>query len=181
MKKVLIISTSLRKDSNSEYLAKEFERGAKAAGNETELITLAHKKIEFCIGCLACQRTQQCVIRDDTIEIADKIKNADVVVFATPIYYYEMCGQMKTLLDRMNPLFSADYHFRDIYLLTTAAEAEESAMDGAVKGMQGWIDCFPKARLSGVLRGVGISDAGEAKRHGEILKLAYEMGKGITV
>ena len=60
-----------------------------------------------------------------------------MIAFATPIYYYEMCGQMKTLLDRMNPLYTSEYAFRDIYLLTTAAENDESAMDGAVKGMQG--------------------------------------------
>ena len=91
------------------------------------------------------------------------MQHADVIVFATPIYYYEMCGQMKTLLDRMNPLYTSEYAFRDIYLLTTAAENDESAMDGAVKGMQGWIDCFEQARLAGVIRGVGISDAGTAK------------------
>ena len=51
-----------------------------------------------------------------------KVKNAEVIVYATPIYYYEMCGQMKTLLDRLNPLYSADYLFRDIYMIATAAE-----------------------------------------------------------
>lgn len=151
MKKVVIISTSLRKNSNSDRLAKEFEKGAKTAGNEVEYISLAGKKIGFCVGCLACQKTQKCVIADDAARIADRVKNADVLVFATPIYYYEMCGQMKTLLDRLNPLYPSDYAFRDVYLLTTAAEEEESAMDGAVKGMQGWIDCFPKSRLAGVI------------------------------
>jgi len=54
---------------------------------------------------------------------------------------------MKTMLDRTNPLFPSDYAFRDIYLLATAAEEQESAMDGTVRGMQGWVDCFEKARL----------------------------------
>ena len=86
---------------------------------------------------------------------------------------------MKTLLDRLNPLYPSDYAFRDVYLLTTAAEEEESAMDGAVKGMQGWIDCFPKSRLAGVVRGVGINDAGEAEKHTELLKHVYELGKQV--
>ena len=81
-------------------------------------------------------------MKDDAANIAEKVQHADVIAFATPIYYYEMCGQMKTLLDRMNPLYTSEYAFRDIYLLTTAAENDESAMDGAVKGMQGWIDWF---------------------------------------
>lgn len=65
------------------------------------------------------------------------MRSAEVIVFATPIYFYEMCGQMKTLLDRTNPLFPSDYAFRDIYLLASAADGAESAMDGAVKGLAG--------------------------------------------
>lgn len=179
MKKVLIISTSLRKNSNSQYLAKEFERGTEDAGNKVEFISLTDKNIGFCHGCLACQKTQKCVIKDDAVEIAEKLKNADVLVFATPIYYYEMCGQMKTLLDRCNPLFPSDYAFRDVYLLATAADGDESAMDGAVKGLQGWITCFEKARLAGVVRGVGINDAGSASQHTELLKEVYALGKSV--
>ena len=179
MKKVLIISTSLRRNSNSDYIAREFERGAKDAGNEVEFISLIGKKIDFCIGCLTCQLTQECVIKDDANEIAEKVKNADVVVYATPVYYYEMSGQMKTLIDRMNCLFPSDYKFRDVYLLAASAEDEESAMDGAVKGVQGWVDCFEKANLAGVIRGTGLTETGEAKKDEDVLKKAYEMGKGV--
>ena len=177
---VLVISTSLRKNSNSEILAKEFEKGAKAAGNTVEFISLANKQIGFCIGCLSCLKNKKCFMKDDAANIAEKVQHADVIVFATPIYYYEMCGQMKTLLDRMNPLYTSEYACRDIYLLTTAAENDESAMDGAVKGMQGWIDCFEHARLAGVIRGVGISDAGTAKEHTALLQEVYTMGASIS-
>lgn len=71
-----------------------------------------------------------------------------------------MSGQMKTMLDRSNPLFPADYAFRDIYLLATAAADEESAMDGAIKGLTGWIDCFAKTSLKGVVRSIGVTDVG---------------------
>lgn len=179
MKKVLVISTSLRKNSNSDYIAKEFVRGAKDAGNEVEYISLIGKQIAFCVGCLSCQKTQKCVIKDDANEIAEKVKGADVVVYATPVYYYEMSGQMKTLIDRMNCLFTANYKFCDVYLLASSAENEESAMDGAVKGLQGWIDCYEKSRLAGVIRATGLTQAGEAKNHMEILKKAYEMGRGV--
>ena len=60
------------------------------------------------------------------------MKDAEVIAFATPIYFYEMCGQMKTLLDRSNPLFPSDYAFRDIYLLATAPSIELSALSAAV-------------------------------------------------
>ncbi len=105
------------------------------------------------MGCLACLKTQKCVIADDMIEIAEKVKNADVLIFATPIYYYELSGQLKTLLDRCNPLYTADYRFRDVYLLTTSAEEGEEPSRRAVSGLQGWIECFGKARYAGGLLG----------------------------
>ena len=148
-KKVLVISTSIRGNSNSEKLAEAFADGAKAAGNEVELVSLKDKTIAFCKGCLACQQTGHCVIKDDANAITDKMLEADVVVWATPIYYYEMSGQMKTMIDRANSLFPKDYKFRDVYLLTAAAEDEPDVDEGAVHGLKGWIACFEKARFAG--------------------------------
>lgn len=178
-KKVLIISTSLRTNSNSQILAEEFKKGAVEAGNEVEIISLKDKKINFCIGCLACQKTQKCIINDDVKEIIDKMLTSDVIVFATPIYFYEMSGQMKVLLDRSNPLFPSDYSFTDIYLLTASADTNESSMDGALKGLQGWIDCFEKASLKGVIKGTGADEGSSISALSDILKSAYDMGKNV--
>lgn len=118
-KKVLIISTSLRGGSNSEILAKECEKGAKAAGHDVQFLSLKEKEVKYCIGCLSCQRNGSCVLKDDVADVLELVKNTEVIVFATPIYYYEMSGQMKTLLDRLNPLYASDYAFREIYLIAT--------------------------------------------------------------
>lgn len=177
-KKVLVISTSPREGGNSDTLADEFVRGALDAGNDTEKISLHGKTIGFCKGCLACQRTQRCVIHDDADAIAQKMLTADVIVFATPIYYYGMCGQMKTLLDRANPLFTADYAFRDIYLLAAAAEDDKHTVDGAVTGLCGWVDCFEKARMAGTVFAGGVASVGEIQGH-PALKKAYEMGRNV--
>ena len=176
-KKILILSTSPRKGGNSDGRADAFAEGAREAGHQVKKIVLYDKTIGFCKGCLACQKTQRCVIRDDADAIAQTMRSAEVIVFATPIYFYEMCGQMKTLLDRTNPLFPSDYAFRDIYLLASAADGAESAMDGAVKGLQGWIDCFEKARLKGVVRGVGVTGVGEIQNVPAALKAAYDLGR----
>ena len=141
-KHVLVISTSLRPGSNSEALAYAFLAGAQAAGNTVEKVTLRGKTIAFCRGCLACQSAGRCVIPDDAIEIAEKMRMADVIAFATPVYYYEMSGQMKTLLDRANSLFASDYAFREIYLLTAAADDGADVPARSVGGLTGWIDCF---------------------------------------
>lgn len=178
MKKVLIISTSLRGLSNSHTLAEAFARGAKESGNDVELITLHHKEIKFCIGCLSCVKTGKCVIADDAPEITSKIHDADVVVFATPIYYYEMSGQMKTLLDRANPLYGRDYRFTDVYLLTSAAEDEEHVPSRAISGLEGWIECFDRSHLAGTVFAGGVNDPGEIKGHPSIEK-AYEMGRNV--
>lgn len=178
MKKVLIISTSLRGRSNSHELAEAFARGAKESGNDVELLTLHKKDLRFCIGCLSCVKTGKCVIKDDAPEIVAKMHDADVLVFATPIYYYEMSGQMKTLLDRANPLFGRDYHFTDIYLLTSAAEDEEHVPMRAISGLEGWIECFGRAHLAGTVFAGGVTAPGEIAGH-KSLDEAYK--KGLTV
>ena len=178
MKNVLIISTSPRKGGNSDMLATEFAKGAKEAGNEVDVVNLAGKKIEFCRGCLSCVKTQKCVIDDDAAEVRGKMLNADVIVWEKPIYYYCISGQMKTMIDRGNPLYTSDYKFRDIYLLATAAEDEGYVVEGAVKATQGWIDCFEKASLKGVVFAGGVDKKGEIAGH-KALAEAYEMGKGI--
>ena len=178
-KKILIISTSPRKNSNSEALATEFGRGAASAGNDVEQISLAGKQISFCRGCLACQTTGQCVIHDDADPIVQKMLHADVLVFATPIYYYEMSGQMKTMLDRSNPLFPSDYHFRDVYFLASAAEDGDAVWSRAISGLEGWISCFEKTKLSGAVFAGGVSAAGEIQDH-PALKKAFAMGAAIN-
>ena len=178
MKKVVVISTSLRAGSNSNALAEQFAEGAKTAGNEVEFISLKGKEVRFCIGCLSCQKTGACVFKDDVPAIMDSVLDADVVCWATPIYYYEMSGQMKTLIDRMNAMYPKDYRFRDIYLLTTAAEGEDETPKRAESGLQGWIDCFGKASLKAHLFCGGVNGpkeiAGNAK-----LQQAFELGKSV--
>ena len=178
-KKVLIISTSLRKNSNSEALAKAFADGALSTGNEVETVSLTGKDIAFCKGCLACQNLGHCIIKDDALEITEKMKNAEVIAFATPIYYYEMSGQMKTLLDRLNPLYTSDYRFRKVCMIATAAEDSDSAFEKAYNGLLGWVDCFEKAELCDLVAGGGIGDSGDTKNHADALRRAYELGKAL--
>ena len=177
-KNVLVISTSLRKNSNSESLGNAFAKGALEAGNTVEQISLRGKDIKFCIGCLTCVKTLRCVISDDTEEIRQKMLKADVIAFATPIYYYEMSGQMKTLLDRSNPLYKSDYAFRDIYLLSAAADDGPEVPERAITGLGGWIECFEKARFAGSVFMGGVDAPGEKPEHPS-LEEAYRMGLSV--
>lgn len=177
-KKILVITTSLRPNSNSDILAEAFITGAREAGHEVEKISLKDKSIGFCRGCLACQKTKNCVIQDDAGEIVEKMLHADVLAFATPVYYYEMSGQMKVILDRANPLYTADYRYREVYLLATAADEEEHALDGARKGLEGFVSCFEKARLAGCVFAGGVDAPGTVKEHSSLTK-AREMGRQV--
>lgn len=176
---VLVISTSLRPTSNSDALAEAFAEGAASVGHKVEKLTLRGKNIAFCRGCMACGKLGHCAISDDAIAMAEKIKAADVVCFATPVYYYGMSGQMKTLLDRCNSLYYSDYQFRDIYLLTSAAEDEPSTPQRTIEGLKGWIDCFDKARSAGSVFAGGVDDPGSIQGH-EALQCAYRLGASIS-
>ena len=177
-KKVVVLSTSLRTNSNSESLAKSFVDGAKDSGNEVKYISLKNKDIRFCIGCLACQKTGHCVIKDDVADIMNSVLEANVVVWATPIYYYEMSGQMKTLIDRLNPMYSKDYKFRDVYLLATAAEEGDEVFEKVITGLNGWIDCFEKTTIKGTILAGGVSDSGAISGNDK-LKEAYDLGSHV--
>ena len=177
-KKVLIISSSPRKNGNSETLAASFAKGAQEAGHQVETVYLREKQYGFCKGCFACLKVGHCVIQDDAVEIAAKMHDADVLVFATPVYYYCVSGQLKTMLDRANPLFDSDYAFTKAYLLATAAEDEPETVSGTAKAVQGWVDCFPRCALAGTVFAGGVNGVGEIAGQA-VLEQAYQMGKEV--
>lgn len=178
-KNILIISTSLRNNANSEILAHEMERGATEVGHNVEFVTLKDKEIKFCKGCLACQKLGKCVINDDANAITAKMKEADVIVWATPIYYYEMSGQMKTMIDRANSLFSTGKNFSEVYVITTSADSTRGISQTVLNGVNGWIACFSGVELKGCLEGGGLEGANEVQKRKDLLEQAYAMGKSI--
>ena len=104
--------------------------------------------------------------------------DANVLVFATPVYYYCVSGQLKTMLDRANPLFDTDYAFTKAYLLATAAEDAPETFAGTEKAVQGWVDCFPRCALAGTVFAGGVNSVGEIAGHAA-LEQAYQMGEEV--
>ena len=176
MKKIIVVTSSPRKGGNSETLAQKFAEGAISAGNDVQVVAVRDIGLQFCTGCMYCQSHDKCVLGDGMNGLYEKFQNADVLVFATPVYYYAVSGQLKTFLDRLNPLYPRENKFKEVYLLATAADDVESAMDGAVKDIQGWIDCFDGVTLKGVIRAIGVNDKGQINTTAFPAQ-AYELGK----
>ena len=104
--------------------------------------------------------------------------NADVICWATPVYYYSVSGQMKTLIDRANSLYSSNYKFREVYLLLTATENESFTKEGAIKACQGWVDCFDNVELKDTLFVGDVTDPNDILNN-PLLDKAYELGKNV--
>ncbi|MDE6138384.1 MAG: flavodoxin family protein [Candidatus Gastranaerophilales bacterium] len=176
-KKVLIISSTPRKGGNSDILCDEFQRGAQEAGNEVEKIFLRDKKINYCSGCGYCNTNDYtaCSQKDDMNEILEKIVNADVIVMATPVYFYTMCGQMKTFIDRWCARYT---HIigKEFYFIITAADNNARALYRTLEEYRGLLDCLSSPLEKGVIMGAGVWQKGDVFAT-DYPKQAYEMGK----
>lgn len=175
--RVLAISSSPRKGGNSDVLCDEFLKGAAKSGHETRKLRLAEKKIHPCAACYGCAESHVCVRKDDMAEVLEAMKAADVIALASPVYFYSVCAQMKTMIDRS----LADYQaIRDktFYLIVTAADPQHSAADETLADLRGYLRCLPGAKEAGVIFGTGTWDKGDVYRHPSLAR-AFEMGKEI--
>ena len=177
-KKVLILSASPRKGGNSDTLCDQFLRGAKESGHQVEKVFLRDKKIGYCTGCGVCNKTHRCAQDDDMAEVLEKMVRADVIVMATPVYFYTMNAQMKTLIDRVAPRYS-EVSDKEFYYLLTAADSDPKMLERTLEGFRGFTeDCLTNPQERGVVYGVGLWEIGDVQKS-PALKQAYEMGKGV--
>lgn len=177
-KKVLVISASPRKGGNSDTLCDEFIRGAQESGNEAEKVFLRDRKIEYCTGCGVCNSTHQCVQRDDMAAILSEMVRADVIVLSTPVYFYTMDAQMKTLIDRTVPRYT-EIADKEFYFIVTAADTDQNMLERTIESFRGFTeDCLPDAHEKGIVYGTGAWQIGEIK-NSPAMRRAYEMGKTV--
>jgi multimeric flavodoxin WrbA len=106
--KILGISCSTRKDGNTVFLLSEALKGARQEGAETELYSVADKKIEHCDGCKDCWKTGACHIPDDMQVLYPKLVEAKGIILGTPVYGYSMAGICKTIMERLGALGSPE-------------------------------------------------------------------------
>lgn len=178
MKNILILGGSPRPNGNSAILSAEFARGAQDAGHHVEQLSVARKQIAGCLGCNACYRNGgSCVQKDDMEEVRAKMLAADVIVLASPIYFYTMTAQMKAVIDR-SYAFYQQLAGKTFYFVITCAATEEAYTDTMVAALRGFTCCVPDAKEGGMVLGIGAMDAGDV-RSTAAMQQAYEMGRGV--
>ncbi len=177
-KKILVLSASPRKGGNSDLLCDQFMLGAKEADNRTEKIFLRNKEINYCLACDICKGNGGiCDQEDDMAEILDKMIEADVIVMATPVYFYTMNAQMKTLIDRTYSRYTEIIN-KGMYFIMTAAVPRKEALERTVEGLRGFTFVLNGVKERGIIYGTGAWNIGDI-RGSKAMNEAYEMGKTV--
>jgi len=151
--------------------------GAVAASHQVEKVSLAEKTIHYCTGCYACRGKGRCAQKDDMADILDRMIAADVIVLATPVYFYTMCAQMKTAIDRTVARYT-EIANKDFYFIVTAADGNSAAMQRTIEGFRGFTSCLRGAKEKGIVYGTGAWEIGDILTS-HAMQQAYEMGQSL--
>ena len=178
MTKVLILSGRPRKGGNSDLLCDEFMRGAIESGHHVEKIRVADKKVASCRACYYCRATEgECVIEDDMKDILQKMIDADVIVLASPVYFYSIDAQLKAVIDRTVARW-LEVKDKEFYYIMTAADDTKAAMETTLACFRGYAACVNGAKERGIVYGTGVYEKGKIIGTPAFTQ-AYEMGKSV--
>ena len=180
MSKVLILMGSPRKHGNTAKLAAEFAKGARESGAEVTEITLKDKSFGDCLGCCACQNNGgRCVQKDDMQEIYAAMQENDVIVLASPVYFYTWTSLMKRAIDRT---FAVEPFLQNktFYMLSTGAAPEEKYMKTMIDSFQLYVSCFCAGgnKIGGYLFGYNTREPNDISEM-PVLEDAYKLGKSV--
>lgn len=152
-------------------------KGAAEAGHQVEKIRVSEKKVGYCRACYACKGTGVCAIKDDMAEILQKMIDADVLVLASPVYFYSIDAQLKAVIDRSVARWQ-EVKNKELYYIMTAADGEVESMETTLACFRGYADCISGAKEMGVIYGTGVYEKGEINATKAMVD-AYEMGKNV--
>ena len=177
-KKVLVLSGSPRIKGNSDILCDEFVKGAKESNNEVVKIRIAEKNIHPCLSCYYCSsHNGKCIQNDDMKDILDKILDSDVIVLSTPVYFYSICSQLKTVIDRTLARWE-EVKNKEFYFIVTMADEDIHSADTTLACLKGYVDCVDGGLVKGTIIGNNVYQKGEINNTSKTQE-AYLMGKNI--
>ena len=176
--KIIVLMGSPNKNGSTAMIVKEFVRGAEAAGHSVQCIDVASAKVHPCTGCVACGYEGPCAQKDGMQPIRETILGSDMLVFATPLYYYGMSAQLKTVVDRFCA-FSSSLHYRHLRsaLLAVAWNSDDWTFD-ALEAHYKTLVRYCDFQDQGMVLGYGCGTPSMTKRSGYPEK-AYQLGKGL--
>lgn len=176
--KIAIISGSPHKKGTSALLVESFIRGAEESGHEVSRFDAAFANMRGCIGCDHCRRTDgTCVFNDDMTELRPKLIEADAIIFATPVYYFGLSSQLKSVIDRFYAFEEDMRGNKKAGLLVTAASPNESITHNAVSVYEDIID-WMKWENAGEVLAFGCAVPADIEGS-QYVEQAYELGRGI--
>lgn len=184
-RKVLVITGSPRPEGNSTVLAGEAAKGAREAGAEVTVFNLARLKINPCRACEGCRKrgAAGCVQKDDMQKLYPRLKEADSLLIAGPVYWFTICGQVKLFMDRLYALGADNYAAlkgKRIGIILTYADADPFA-SGAVNALRAFQDAF--AYVGAPIAGMAYASAGKAgevRKNARAMKDAFELGRELA-
>lgn len=177
--KIVVLEGSPKQKGSSNFLAVEFIRGASEAGHSVQVVDTAHTDIHPCTGCIHCGYEGPCVQKDDVSQIRQKILEADMLVFVTPLYYYGMSAQLKTLIDRFCAFNSSIQRKRMKSALLTAAWNTDSWTFEALTAHYQTLVRYLNLTDMGMVLGAGCGMPAMTKRSGFPIQ-AYELGRSLS-
>ena len=169
---------SPNRNGSTSILVGNFVKGAEEAGHACETIDVCHANIHPCAGCVLCGYEGPCVQKDDVEKIRGKVLSADMIVFATPLYYYGMSAQLKTVVDRFCAYNSSlnSRHLRSA-LLTVAWNADSWTFDALVAHYRTLVR-YINFEDKGMVLGYGCGTPGMTRRS-QYVGDAYRLGKSL--
>jgi len=185
LKRVLILTASPRNNGNSTILALKAAEGVNAAGGEADVVPIGNLKIAPCDACDSCRAKPEagCVIKDDMQPLYQKIKDAQGIIFATPVYWFNVSAQMKLFIDRTYAIQGKDYWAftgKDVGVILTY-EDEDVFVSGGINALRSFQDIFAyvKANLVGMVYGRA-DKAGDVQTNEKLLQKAYDLGRKLA-
>lgn len=178
MKKIAVLIGSARKGGNTELLANAFVKGAQEH-HEVTMIFAAKVKVNGCIGCNACysDENHRCIQKDDMEQIYSQLKDADAIVIATPVYFYNVSSQLKCIIDRLHNPIRDEFKVKQLFLLAVAADTNPTVFD-SIKVMYQSVLHYFHLKDGGMITVAGVKDRGDIVGH-KALEDAYQLGKNI--
>ncbi|MBQ6192859.1 MAG: flavodoxin family protein [Prevotella sp.] len=174
---ILIISGSPRKGGNTELLVDAFARGA-AKHHHVEIVSVRNYKVNPCLGCNACFKTNGiCVQKDDMSLIYEKMRYADMLVIASPVYFYGISAQLKAVIDRFHNPIRDSFHIKKMALLLVGAATLPELFDAILMEYNLCLKFF-NIEDAGKVLVRGVKDKGDINST-DALNEAYTLGESI--